>query len=162
MLPWLRALKPWQHITVDNTEMMLVHAGFNPNMWDTDNRTFVDVFPDDNVYEIGHGFKTQDTQTMIWVRRGWFDYTGECPLTTIYGHTPTVYLKHIVDEIEVFGRIGERRETSRWFENKPAAGRIWKNNNHIDIDCGCAVGQTLGALRLNDFEEFYVDGYNKE
>lgn len=73
MLPWLQKLKPWQHITVDDTDIMLVHAGFDPKRWDNETRSYVDVFPQGDYYDIGHGFGEQDRQTMLWVRRGWFD-----------------------------------------------------------------------------------------
>lgn len=35
-------------------------------------------------------------------------------------------------------------------------GKIYKNGLNIDIDCGCAFGDTLGCLRLDDMKEFYV------
>lgn len=34
--------------------------------------------------------------------------------------------------------------------------KIYKENNHIAIDCGCGFGGKLGILRLDDGEEFYV------
>ena len=37
------------------------------------------------------------------------------------------------------------------------AGKIYQNKGHIAIDCGCAYGKTLGCLRLDDMQEFYVD-----
>ncbi len=42
---------------------------------------------------------------------------------------------------------------------KAGKGRIsWANHGHlINIDCGCAGGQTLGCLRLEDHHEFYID-----
>lgn len=38
----------------------------------------------------------------------------------------------------------------------PAPGRIFRLNNHIAIDCGCAYGGPLAALCLDTGEEFYV------
>lgn len=35
-------------------------------------------------------------------------------------------------------------------------GRIWKQNNHIAIDCGAVFGNGLGCLCLDTMEEFYV------
>lgn len=35
--------------------------------------------------------------------------------------------------------------------------RIYRNNNHIAIDCGCVFGGYLGAIRLEDGKEFYVE-----
>lgn len=34
---------------------------------------------------------------------------------------------------------------------------IYRVNNHIAIDCGCVFGGHLGAIRLDDDKEFYVD-----
>ena len=36
-------------------------------------------------------------------------------------------------------------------------GKIWKNNNHIAIDCGAVFGLALGCLCLDTMEEFYVE-----
>ena len=36
------------------------------------------------------------------------------------------------------------------------SGRIFRQNGHIAIDCGNGWGGTLGCLRLEDFEEFYI------
>lgn len=35
--------------------------------------------------------------------------------------------------------------------------RIYKNNNHIAIDCGCGHGGRLAAVCLDTLEEFYAD-----
>ncbi len=70
-----------------------------------------------------------------------FDYlTGEPDYDKVYdedmyivtGHTPT----ELID---------------------PAfAGRIWKGNGHIAVDCGAAFGNPLGCVRLDTLEEIYV------
>ena len=36
-------------------------------------------------------------------------------------------------------------------------GKIWKENNHIAIDCGAVFGNPLGCLCLDTMEEFYVE-----
>lgn len=35
--------------------------------------------------------------------------------------------------------------------------RIYRENKHIAIDCGCVFGGYLGAIRLEDGKEFYVE-----
>ena len=35
-------------------------------------------------------------------------------------------------------------------------GRIYRQNNHIAIDCGAVFGGTLGCICLDTLEEFYV------
>lgn len=52
----------------------------------------------------------------------------------ITGHTPTM----IIDE-------------------NPRRGYIYKNNNHIAIDCGAGFGGRLACLCLETEEEFYVE-----
>lgn len=37
------------------------------------------------------------------------------------------------------------------------AGRIWKGNNHIAIDCGAVFGNPLGCVCLDTMEEIYVE-----
>lgn len=37
------------------------------------------------------------------------------------------------------------------------AGRIWKGNNHIAIDCGTVFGNPLGCICLDTMEEIYVE-----
>ena len=58
-------------------------------------------------------------------------YFGDKYLVT--GHTPTVLIDEKYD------------------------GRIYMENGHIAIDCGAGWGNRLGCVRLDDFEEFYVD-----
>ncbi len=36
------------------------------------------------------------------------------------------------------------------------AGRIYRENGHIAIDCGAGFDLPLGCIRLDDFSEFYV------
>ncbi len=38
--------------------------------------------------------------------------------------------------------------------------RIYRNNNHMAIDCGCVFGGYLGAIRLEDGKEFYVENFD--
>jgi serine/threonine protein phosphatase 1 len=51
----------------------------------------------------------------------------------VTGHTPTV----LIDE--------------------SYAGKIYRKNGHIAIDCGAGWGGRLGCIRLDDMKEFYVD-----
>lgn len=36
------------------------------------------------------------------------------------------------------------------------AGKIIRKNGQIHVDCGCCFGYTLGCIRLEDMQEFYV------
>lgn len=46
---------------------------------------------------------------------------------------------------------------TRNIPSNPNPGRIYRANNHIAIDCGCAFGGPLGAICLDTGEEFYAD-----
>lgn len=52
----------------------------------------------------------------------------------VSGHTPTSEIK-----------------------DNPHPNKIYIQNNHIAIDCGCGYGHNLGIIRLEDLKEFYVE-----
>lgn len=54
-------------------------------------------------------------------------------ITMVTGHTPT----ELID--------------------KNFKGKIWKENNHIAVDCGAVFGNPLGCICLDTGEEFYVE-----
>ncbi len=72
-----------------------------------------------------------DRQELIWSHIGMDDNPWN-DTTMIVGHTPTF----------LYGPE---------YEGKIAHGR-----NLLHIDCGCVFGRTLGCVRLDDMEEFYV------
>lgn len=45
---------------------------------------------------------------------------------------------------------------TRNIRNHPNPDSIYRENNHIAIDCGCVFGGRLGAVCLEDGREFYV------
>lgn len=51
----------------------------------------------------------------------------------VTGHTPTYYI------------------------DEKYKGKIYRQNNHIAIDCGAVFGGTLGCICLDTSEEYYVD-----
>lgn len=46
---------------------------------------------------------------------------------------------------------------TRGIEENPKPDHIYKANNHIAIDCGSGYGGQLGAICLDNGEEFYVE-----
>lgn len=54
----------------------------------------------------------------------------------VTGHTPTRLIRKKLEENQL--------------------DLIYIKNNHIAIDCGCGHGGLLGAIRLDDFEDFYA------
>ena len=45
---------------------------------------------------------------------------------------------------------------TRNIPGNPEPDRIFRKNNHVAIDCGCAFGGPLGAICLDTGDEFYV------
>ncbi len=71
------------------------------------------------------------TDKYIWER---MDYSKEYfqDKQFVSGHSPTFF----IDE--------------KW------KGRIYKNHNHIAIDCGVVYGEKLGCVCLNNMNEYYI------
>lgn len=168
LIPWLQALSPYTVVEVNERPIMLVHAGFKPDGWDeASERNFCD-FNDDplshkEVVDVGYGFGLQSEQHMIWARSGWYDTPEPSPIETVFGHTPKTYLvRSAANEREFFEANPDlyNGDLERaWFMTVGYdAGTCWHYLNRHDIDCGCAYGGRLCCLRLEDFEEFYVDG----
>lgn len=67
-------------------------------------------------------------------------YSNYGKTTLLIGHTPVYMCSYGIVTRNGFCRI------SRAF-----SGHL------INLDCGCAVGASLGVLRLDDLEEFYID-----
>lgn len=154
LAPWLRSLVPYAPVEVGGRQFMLVHAGFDPGAWDPSARFYCDELHDPLAHRaevnVGFGLGIQSEQAMIWARNGWFDYPAPAPVEVVFGHTPTTYLAH---GILTYAPQAVIDESAGW---KP--GRVWHCWNRHDIDCGCAYGGHLGALRLDDLQEFYVPG----
>lgn len=165
MLPWIEELPLYKYIEVNNKPFMLVHAGFEPYMFDD--------IPDDEKYpsfingnfdyyarrgyvDVGHGFGKQEAQHMLWERDGWYILCNNAPVDTVFGHT----------------YFSSRRLTDyAYYKNNNftgGEGKIVHLDNKYGIDCGCARSEkasdeeleaglyNLGCLRLDDMEEFYV------
>ena len=67
-------------------------------------------------------------------------------------HAPDYSKTYFADKYLVTGH-----NPTRNIPGNPRPDRIFRENNHIAIDCGCGYGGTLGALCLDTGEEFYVD-----
>ena len=47
--------------------------------------------------------------------------------------------------------------TPTGFIDLKSKGKIWRENNHIAIDCGAVFGNPIGCICLDNFEEYYVE-----
>lgn len=86
------------------------------------------------MYEDGVDLAEVPEQLMVWARIG-MDDNPLTDATMIVGHIPTfTYGK------EYDGKIAHGAEDTL-----------------LHIDCGCVFGRTLGCIRLDDMQEFYVE-----
>lgn len=157
LLPFIESLRPYEIIQTEAGPFALVHAGFDQTAYSSDARR-PDVWTEGPDFEVGHGFETQNEFVMAWVRYGWFDSAEDTPMMTIFGHTPTTYVAKIAKEERLWFDMKQEKLPEPWKTHPVESGHIWKSHGKIDIDCGCAYGGNLAAIRLEDGEEFYVDG----
>ena len=163
-LPWVESLPTHHYIEVDERPFMLVHAGFDPGMYDDvpdEDKWHVfcdgnfDFFARNECEDVGHGFGFQESQNMLWERKTWHTSDKDAPVETVFGHT---YFKE--ELVEVYNEYCE-------LDIRGGVGKIAHFRNKHAIDCGCAYaarnprGNMLGhynlaCLRLDDMEEFYV------
>jgi serine/threonine protein phosphatase 1 len=141
LIPWFDKLSYFQLAEVNGQSWMLVHAGFDPKHFGKNEKPVVN----ESVL-VGAGFGTQSFYDMLWIREDWIFSDKDAPLPVVHGHTPTIYLKDCLAQIDK--SIGEECYLSN--------GGILYYKNKIDIDCGAGQDISLGALRLDDFEEFHV------
>lgn len=155
LLPWLEKLVPFAYVETDAGPFMLVHAGFDPNVWGDKPRA-IDTWHEGPDFEVGHGFGTQNELVMCWVRDGWTTVPSTPPIDVVFGHTPTRYLARLAEEEAIWVKMGNKTPWPDFIKTPPEPDRIWFSDHRADIDCGCAYGGNLAALRLEDKETFYV------
>ena len=159
-IPWLRKLRPWTEVIINDEPILLVHAGFSLRKLFPESKVFPDIWPKYKTEKIPHGFGPQDDMTMTWIRKGWYNTEETLPVKVICGHTPTNLLQEMAHDTQ--DRCKRMNmPIPEWSKTVPNA-KIWHYKNKINIDCGCAYGGNLAALRLDDFKEFYVEGLKKE
>ena len=61
------------------------------------------------------------------------------------------------DKVYFPDRILVTGHTPTGLIDEASAGRIWKKNNHIAVDCGAVFGNPLGCICLDTGEEFYAE-----
>lgn len=157
LLDFLDRLKPYEIVETDTGPFALVHAGFDQRAYAPDAAS-PDVWSEGRDFEVGHGFGIQNELVMCWVRRGWFDTDDMTPMPCVFGHTPTPYIARLAEERRRISEVLPDALLPRWAEAPMDPDRIWRCAGKVGIDCGCAYGGRLAALRLEDGEELYVDG----
>ncbi|WP_461218107.1 metallophosphoesterase [Lapidilactobacillus salsurivasis] len=126
ILLYLNELLSYTELTINGQQFVLVHAGI-------DNFSKTKELSEYNIEEL------------IFNKPFYYlKYFDAKYLVT--GHTPTRYIRE--EELNLPRGIVDK--SGHEYDN------IFKANNHIAIDCGCGYGGLLGAIRLDDLQEFYV------
>lgn len=105
---------------------------------------------DGRSYYLVHGFPGENVHEEVWTRPAIDRSNPIQGSTLIIGHTPVLHL------------LIPKEERSTYIEEMLSRGdhpKIVHTLSFIDIDCGCSYDEpikTLGCLRLDDMEEFYV------
>lgn len=165
LFPWIDSLDVYKVLDVGEKKFMLVHAGFDP--WMFENVPDDEKWPDDTcdgnwdyyarrqMLDVPYGFGMQHTQNMLWERLAWHIDKHDAPLETVFGHT---YFR--AEVVEIYNEQYKLGISG-------GVGKIAHFYNKHAIDCGCAYARSnpagcragaysLGCLCLDDMEEFYV------
>lgn len=126
ILQYLNELLPYKELTVSGQQFVLVHAGI-------DNFSKTKELSDYNIEDL-----------ILNKPFYYLKYFDDKYLVT--GHTPTRYIRE--EELNLPRGIVDK--------SNHKYDKIYKVNNHIAIDCGCGYGGLLGAIHLEDLQEFYV------
>lgn len=86
----------------------------------------------------------QNRETLLWTKEKFLIKPFHISLEgrIIFGHTPTVEIRRILNE--------DKRK-----------GRIWKDEKRWGIDGGYLFGGSLICIRLDDWKEFYIQNRDK-
>lgn len=87
-------------------------------------------------FEPDKDINSYDLRDLVWAETD-YDKVYYRNKILITGHSPTMFI------------------------DKNYAGRIFKKNNHIAIDCGCVFGGRLGCICLETGEEYYIKPYDE-
>ena len=96
-------------------------------------------------------------ETYVLVHAGLSNFSVDRPLEDYQLHEMIFekvdYSKvYFPDKYLVTGHI-----PTRAIQENPRPDFIYKGNRHIAIDCGCSYGGRLGAICLDNGEEFYIE-----
>ncbi len=114
LLEYLKEAPLYETLTVNGRDFLLVHSGLG-------------------AFDKSKKLREYSPTDLLWTRPA-FNQRYFDDVTTIFGHTPTVY-------------YGEEYK-----------GKILKTDTWIDIDVGAGLGLSPLLLRLDDMKEFYYEG----
>ena len=97
---------------------------------------------------------------------------GENRFVLVHAGLPDFDPARPLEDYDLYGLITAHTDSSqRYFEDcylvtghvptgmidEACGGKIYRKHGHIAIDCGAVWGGTLGCIRLEDLQEFYVE-----
>lgn len=99
-------------------------------------------------------------KTFVLVHAGLSDFDpkkslDDYELHQLIFHVPDYSMVYFEDKYLVTGHM-----PTAFIDENTNPNRIFMGNNHIAIDCGCGMDKKegrLGAVRLDDLKEFYVE-----
>lgn len=110
------------------------------------------IHVNDREFYLVHGFPGENVHDVVWCRPAIDAQNPIQDAVLIIGHTPVL---HLIADRE------ERDSVQQQLISGSEHPRICHASGFVDIDCGCTYQtplKTLGCLRLDDMEEFYVYG----
>lgn len=113
--------------------------------------THVELDLNGKVFYLVHAFPGENVHDEVWVRPAIDTANPMSGNVLIIGHTPVLNLLYSKES---------RVEYEEQMISRGEHPKIHHAEGFIDIDCGCSYRRplkTLGCLRLDDMQEFYVN-----
>lgn len=113
--------------------------------------THVELDLNGKVFYLVHAFPGENVHDEVWVRPAIDTANPMSGKVLIIGHTPVLNLLYSKES---------RVEYEEQMISRGEHPKIYHAEGFIDIDCGCSYRRplkTLGCLRLDDMQEFYVN-----
>ena len=113
--------------------------------------THVELDLNGKVFYLVHAFPGENVHDEVWVRPAIDTANPMSGKVLIIGHTPVLNLLYSKES---------RVEYEEQMISRGEHPKIHHAEGFIDIDCGCSYRRplkTLGCLRLDDMQEFYVN-----
>lgn len=113
--------------------------------------THVELDLNGKVFYLVHAFPGENVHNEVWVRPAIDTANPMSGKVLIIGHTPVLNLLYSKES---------RVEYEEQMISRGEHPKIHHAEGFIDIDCGCSYRRplkTLGCLRLDDMQEFYVN-----
>lgn len=153
LIDWVEGLELGAHLSVEDRDYLLVHAGLRPLNFSARSR-WTSVTMDALL-------RYQNTEDVLWIRdefwgqpTGFVDERGHGPIV-IAGHTPVPYVEELADTYDRPARNVEGECQIMHLGASDATGGV---ADRWAIDCGAAGGAgwgRIGMVRLDDGMEFY-------